>query len=122
MPPRDQKQKVVRIKYATARFRVSALAREANLSRQHLNSILSAKAAPSAATLNRLMQAATRLELRDAVAVAQTDELFERVKAIGIRKYASLAGIDAGHLTRLINRKRKLTPLIIDKMQHVVAV
>jgi transcriptional regulator with XRE-family HTH domain len=100
---------------------LSRLAREAGVSRQHLNAVLSGRAVPSAKTLTQLSRSATKLGLaRDAEGVEAT-MLFKQIRKIGVRKCAGLAGIDAGHLTRLITGKRKPTRPILERLQRALA-
>jgi hypothetical protein len=39
------------------------------------------------------------------------------MKALGVRRCAALAGIDAGHLTRIISGERKLIKAVFEKFE-----
>lgn len=122
MAPEDRKGELAQIKQAADRFGSSALARAADISRQHLNSILGNSAIPSDAMSIRLTRAATKLELAQDSDAREATTMLARVKAMGIRRCAAFTGIDAGHLTRLVNGERKLTKLMLEKLKGAFAI
>jgi plasmid maintenance system antidote protein VapI len=48
--------------------------------------------------------------------------LLARVKALGVRKSAALADVDAGHLTRLVNGNRELTRVMLAKLDRAFGI
>ena len=94
----------------------------ADASRQHISSILSGHAIPSETMLNRLIRAARTLEIAASATTAGAGELLAQVRIIGIRKCAGVGGINAGHLTRLVSGKRKLTKSIFGKLKQALAI
>lgn len=116
----DRKSDLEKITRAAERFGVSALSRAADLSRQHLGAILRGEAMPSEPTLNRLGRTAIQLELAATSDNQEAAMLLARIAAIGIRKCAAAAGIDAGHLTRLVSGKRKLSQSMVEKLRRAM--
>ena len=118
MAPEDRKSELAQIRQAAERFGSSALALAANISRQHLHSILGNSAIPSDAMSIKLTRAATKLTFAQDSDARDARTLLARVAAMGIRKCAALTGIDAGHLTRLVSGERKLTKLMLEKLKR----
>ena len=116
--PADRQSELARLKSAAEAYGLSVLARTAGVSRQHLDAVLSGHASPSARMIARLKAAATKLDLTKDADAEEARALFERIKAIGVRRCAALAGIDAGHLARLISDKRELTGLMRQKLKE----
>jgi hypothetical protein len=117
----DRKRELAQIKQAAACFGPTALARSANMTRQHLNAILCDEADPSDAMLNRLLCAAMTLELTEDSDAREARVLLAKVKTMGVRRCAALAAIDAGHLTRLISGERKVTKPMLRRLRRAVA-
>jgi hypothetical protein len=116
--PEDRRPALTEINRAINRHGPSALAKAAGVSRQHLNAILSGDATPSDLMLSRLRRAVMLLDLAADADAREVGMLFARIRALGVRKSAALAGIDAGNLTRLLSGERKLTKQTLEKLKH----
>jgi hypothetical protein len=71
--------------------------------------------------LKALAHAATTLALAEEIYSRDAEHLLSRVKVIGVRKCAMLAGIDAGHLTRLVGGKRRVTGSVLERLKRALA-
>jgi transcriptional regulator with XRE-family HTH domain len=119
--PKERNTQLAQLKIAAGRFGLSKLAREAGASRQHVTAVLAGDAIPSEKLLAKLSRGTAALELYAFNGNMETEALVARVKDIGVRRSAAIAGIDAGHLTRLVNGKRRPTMSILEKLKRAVA-
>ena len=119
--PKERDAQLARLRGVADRHGLSKLAREAGVSRQHLSAVLAGDAVASDKLLAKLSRGAAALELGARNAEKDTRALIARVKKIGIRRSAAVAGMDAGHLTRLVNGKRRPTLGILAKIRRTVA-
>jgi len=120
----DRAARMAAVKSVAERFGPTALARDTGISRQHLSVILNGTERTTASTLERLERAAISLQVQSAERVSESDEILEAARhviaTLGLRKFAVLAGIDAGHLSRTIAGTRPATSSVIFKMQSAI--
>lgn len=121
----DLKARFAAIKKATERFGTTVLSREAGISRQHLSSLLGDKSQPTASMLERLERAVVSLEAQSIGCSKEGQAILDTVRYVisrlGLRKFADLAGIDAGHLSRVVAGARPKTPALLFKIQSAIS-
>ncbi len=120
----DRKARMAALTAAADRFGSTVLAQEAGMSRQHLSALLSGKGRTTASMLERLERAAVSLTAQSTVRASENEEILEKarriVSKIGLRKFAALASIDAGHLSRLLAGTRPTTPAVLLNLQDAI--
>jgi len=104
---------------AVRRHGPTLLARQVGISRQHIAEIAAGKATPGGTLLFRLCEGARKLQLSDDVDRDEARTVISLIKKNGIRKSAALAGLNAGHLARIINGKRRPTANVLKKLRAV---
>ena len=119
--PADYIGDLARIRRAVDDHGMSSFARVAGISRQHMDAVLCGHAIPSNKMMARLRLAATKLDVMSVADASEARALFGQIRTIGVRRFAALAGIDAGHLTRLTGGERRLTAPMLEKLRSAVA-
>lgn len=122
MAREDRELMMAEIRQAVERHGPVAVAKAAGVSRQHLNAIVRGDAIPSDALLSRLGRTTMTLELAEDADAREAGMLFARIKASGVRSCAALAGIDAGHLTRLVSGERTVTKPIFERLKRALTI
>jgi hypothetical protein len=109
-----RKKRVAAAKKAIAEFGPIAVARAADISRQHLFAIIKSVVAPTENMLCRIEQALTVLQTaqdRNEIRVAGVrNQITEMVERVGLLRSAHILKIDAGHLSRILSGERSLGP------------
>ena len=120
------KARFAAIKRVAESFGPIVLSREARISRQHLSAFLRGKGHVTATMLERLEQAGISLEVQWKVHAADSEEALKAaryaISKIGLRRFAALAGIDAGHFSRVLGGTRSSTPVILSKVRSTLEV
>lgn len=120
----DRTARMATVKRAAERFGPSALARETGISRQHLSALLTGKGRVTTVMLESLERATLSLEAQSTRRSNESYKILEAARRViakvGLRTFAALTGIDAGHLSRVMAETRPATPVIISKMQSAI--
>ena len=120
----DHKTRTAAVKKVAVEFGSTVLAAEAGISRQHLSAILNGSGHITASMLEQLERAAASLQVQSTGRATESEEILEHARRViakvGMRKFANIAGIDAGHLSRVLAGARSVTPAIVVKMQSVI--
>lgn len=120
-PAQEREAVLAQITKAADRHGLGPLARFAGVSRQHLGAVLTGDGVPSEKLLTRLGRAIAAVELRAESDNTERQALIGRINEIGIRKLATLARVNPGHLSRIANGKRRLTSLALEKLKRAIA-
>ena len=120
----DRKARMAAVKRVAAEFGSTVLAAEAGISRQHLSTILNGNGHVTASMLERLERAAAALQVQSTAHASANEEILEHARRviakIGLRKFAALAGIDAGHLSRVLTGKRPVTVAVMSRIRAAI--
>jgi len=101
------------------------LAAAAGISLSELSGVLLGKRNPSPSTLTKLCMAVSRLQRAESDEVDQAkivlNEVRRRCNGSGLRRFARRAGIDPANLNRVLKGQRKPSPLMMAKLQALLA-
>ncbi|MGH7118963.1 MAG: helix-turn-helix domain-containing protein [Acetobacteraceae bacterium] len=104
------------IREAAAAHGILPVARKAGLSRQHLNDALSGAKVPRKATLSKLARVAHSLAATRLRAVDVLPAVRQRCQEVDRRSVARLAGINNGHLGRILAGTRRPSAATLAKL------
>ena len=120
----DLKGRFAAIRRVARDFGITALSNEAGVSRQHLTALIAGKSRMTTSTLERLEQAAISMEALSAERNANSEEVRGAARSViaqvGLRKFAAVAGIDAGHLSRMLAETRPVISSLTIKVQLAI--
>lgn len=123
--PEGRERMLAAIREAAKMHGGQTLARETGLSRQHLTMILTERRHPADALLARLAVAAVALDTarrqRDDEAQSALVAVRDECRRLGLRRFARKAGIDDGHLARLLAGSRQPSPAMLAKLHGAMA-
>jgi hypothetical protein len=113
------------VKVAALKHGLTKLPQAANLSRQHMFSIVSGRSIPTDETIAKFIRALATVETTARTHAAKIHavviQVTERCAEIGLRNFAAQAEVDAGHLTRLVSGKRNLSQVMLTRLKRALA-
>ena len=100
---------------------VQAIARKARLSRQHLYDVLAGRKTPPDVMVLKLARVAHGLTAAQPKAEDVLPAVEQRCEEIGRRRFARLAGINDGHLGRILAGTRRPSAATLSKLVRALA-
>jgi hypothetical protein len=119
--PKERQVELARVTASAKRHGLTKLAKAAHVSRQHLSAVIAGVAIPSTKILTALSNAASKLDLADDACSRAAQDIGRKILKIGIRKTAALAGINPGHLARIVNGTRKMSAQLSERLQNTIS-
>lgn len=108
------------IRQAAAVHGVQAIARKARVSRQHLHEVLMGRKVPQDARLAKLAKVAQSLGAGQPTAEGMLPAVRECCGKLGRRHFARLAGINDGHLGRILAGTRRPAAATLAKLARAL--
>ena len=123
--PEDHERIIATAAQAAKRFGQRALAKAARVSLREVSAGLHGDKELDSATLAKLSRAVSRLEAVDREQAEYVQKLLEAVRErcqhIGIRKFATRAGVDGTNLARVLSGRRKPSQTMLAKLGIILA-
>ncbi len=122
--PGDYERIFELVRLAGKKFGQRKLASAADTSLSMVSAILSGKRGPTPATLAELYRALPRLEQVASEEAESAREVLEAIKercqAIGVRRFAKQAGVDAANLTKVLSGRRRFSETMRAKLEVAI--
>ncbi len=120
MTPEDRERAMAAIQEAVAAHGMQTIARRAKVSRQHLHDILAGRKTPPNAMLMKLARAAHGLTGAQPRAEDVLPAARECCQELGRRRFARLAGVNDGHLGRILSGARRPSGASLAKLARAL--
>ena len=122
--PSDHERILEVVRRAGERFGQRKLASASNTSRSVVSAILCGKRGPTLTALGKLYRALPRLEQEASGEAESAREVLEAIKercqAIGVRRFAKQAGVDAANLTKVLSGRRRFGETMRAKLEVAI--
>ena len=119
--PYDHERVLSVLRRVSKEFGQRQLARASNTTLSVVSAILSGKRRPTPGTLAKLYRALPRLEQEASEEAESAREVLEAIKercqAIGVRRFAKQAGVDAANLAKVLSGRRKFSETMRAKLE-----
>jgi len=122
--PEDYKKRIAEINSAIATYGITAIAKMAGISRQHLSGIISGEKKASERVLRELVEAVSSIGTSQDAFTAESSAILkaaaDRSSKIGLRRFAKLAELEPGNISRLFAGSRRMTKPTMVKIKRAL--
>jgi transcriptional regulator with XRE-family HTH domain len=117
----DSRKLLTNLRRAVKIHGETVVAQTAEISRQQLSAILKGDSLPTNETLAKLGQATAVLKVIDSEAKAVLVQVRKCCRLVPARRFAELADMDAGQLSRITNGQRALSKTVLARLKKALA-